>query len=195
MTWKTMLLLLALILALSCPFAGYAQGNDGWTCPTCRRMNRPDFSFCPGCGTAWTTGACGAPETVVSLKELSFFQKKDVYWQPDIWNDSYDRPHSPTLSNSCTGRCEAEFLLNGEYRALRANLYIRKKAMSDMTADLLAQAQITIYGDDRLLYSSPTLGLRDEPMAFSVDVSGVKFLKIVFDESYGVVLGEPVLVK
>ena len=47
-----------------------------------------------------------------------------------------------------------------------------------MTADLLAQAQITIYGDDRLLYSSPTLGLRDEPMAFSVDVSGVKFLKI-----------------
>ena len=195
MTRKTMLLLLTLILTLSCPFSGYAQGNEGWTCPYCCRMNGPDFNFCPGCGVPRPAGTCGAPETVISLKELSYFQKKDVYWQPDIWNDSYDKPHSPTLSNIGMGLCEAEFLLNGEYRALRANLYIRKKAMSDLTEDLLAQAQITIYGDDRPLYTSPTLALRDEPMAFSVDVTGVKFMRIVFDKSYGVVLGEPVLVK
>ena len=195
MTRKTILLLLALILALSCPFTGYAQENDGWTCPVCYRTNSPDFNFCPGCGAARAAGSDGAPETVVSLKELSFFLKTNVYWHPDIWKDSYDRPHSPTLSNNGMNRCEAEFLLNGEYRALRANLYIRKAAMEDLTEDLLAQAHITIYGDDRLLYSSPTLRLRDEPMAFSVDVTGVKFIRIVFDESYGVVLGEPELVK
>ena len=44
---------------------------------------------------------------------------------------------------------------------------------------------LEIYGDDVLLYTSPTMVSDSAPEPFSVDVSGVTFLKIVFSTANG----------
>ena len=119
------------------------------------------------------------------------------------YEDSYNGVHTTTIAPYASlgfGDNTIEYLLNGAYRELRGVLYIPKHSLPNLTDIDVLRVKFAIYGDDQLLYTMPALGLQDEPLSFSVDVTNVRFLKITFDEACTIsgpyiVLGDAELVK
>ncbi len=126
-----------------------------------------------------------------------------TYFSIKQYVDSYNGSHTATIFPECTlgfGDSEIEYLLGGAYTTLRGVFYIPKNSLPNIDAIDILRAKVLIYGDDELIYTMPSLGLKDEPLEFSVDVSGVKFLKIAFQDAAilngpYIVMGDAELVK
>ena len=100
--------------------------------------------------------------------------------------DMYSTLHTSTVFAEASlgfGENVVEYLLRGEYRELKGLFFIPKTVSSLVDKTDLLRVSVLIYGDDELLYTMPTLQLKDEPLAFSVNVEGVKFLKIEFRDA------------
>ena len=192
-----------------CPECGTAKPipldplKSEWTCPACGKSNSDSSKYCPSCGTAKPGAHDAVLETSVSLSDIGFFLKSGVSLYAGITKDSYNKPHTPYL---CPGKdtAECEFLLEGEYKTFRATMFIPKYAMAKKTEEALSLAQIQVYGDDMLLFTCPTMGIKDPSTVIEVDVSGVKILKLLFKNCLEILdqvpcavlnLGEPVVVK
>lgn len=67
-----------------------------------------------------------------------------------------------------------EFALNGNYNVFRGTL-----------VGVRYSSQVMIYGDGRLLYTSPMLSSLSIPVEFNVDVSNVLSVKIVIEGASG----------
>lgn len=87
----------------------------------------------------------------------------------------------------------AKYYLNGEYTKLRGTL-----AVGDQSE--IGECTFTIYGDDRVLYTSETLTRTTAPIALEVDVTGVSWIQIILsvpesDQDMSVLLSEFTLYK
>lgn len=100
--------------------------------------------------------------------------------------DKYNNLYTSTLFSDASlgfGDNVVEYLLGNEYRELHGVFYIPHKLSSFVEEKDLLMANVKIYGDDRLLYTMPGMHMKDEPLAFHVNVSGVRFLKIAFENA------------
>ena len=98
---------------------------------------------------------------------------------------------------------EVEYYLGGKYTELTGTFYITKASLNSVGNFESDKPEIRIYGDDNLLHTKQGCTSKDKPEEFLVDLTGVEFLKIVFDgacfiEGSGferplIVIGEPVL--
>lgn len=68
-----------------------------------------------------------------------------------------------------------EYLLKGKYRKLKGRFIIDYESRGTTRT-----GQILVYGDDKIIYSSPKLTGGVEPIDFDIDIEGVQKLKIEF---------------
>lgn len=147
-------------------------------------------------------GPIDVPTPLTSLKPFTISYVSTNFNEKN-YEDSFNGVHLTMITPTASlgfGDHEIEYLLNGEYKKLRGNLYIPKSALGTLTNIDILRVKFFIYGDDQLLYTMPALTLKDEPVSFSLNVSNVKFLKIAFDEACTIagpyiVLGDAELVK
>ena len=71
-------------------------------------------------------------------------------------------------------------MLNGKYRKLKG-----KFTLSYGTRNSREEAQLLVYGDGKLIYSSPVLTGGVMPIDFTVDVEGVLRMKIMTTRKTG----------
>ena len=101
--------------------------------------------------------------------------------------------------------CAIEYRLDDDYKAFTGTIYVNAKATREGKNHYWDNASVSIYGDDVLLYQTTGFEPKSEPLPIAVDVDGVTFLKIVFNQAvytYStnyekplVVLGNPAVVK
>lgn len=141
------------------------------------------------------------------LKELQPFDKTRVEtWLPaDLLTDNYGNTYNYVLaSNNGYGDYdEVEYYLGEKYTAITGMFYITRGSVDAVGSFESQKPEIRIYGDDVLLHTKKGCSYKDKPEEFRVDLTGVEFLKVVFDgayynEGFGfkrplIVIGEPVL--
>lgn len=130
------------------------------------------------------TFASGESAQPIELTSLDPFDKSDTRvdgilldgW--DKWGGTY------TTSLAAKGTTSfIEYLLNGKYGRLEATLYVTGANISHWQDYSWDFATCKIYADDRLLFSQTGFTLKTEPLALDLDVSGVRFLRIEFENA------------
>lgn len=115
----------------------------------------------------------------VNLFSMEFFEASatyDVVRGPNIATDNIGEEHSEsyTLVDSSHSNAWATYRINGDYSKLTGCFFLLFEERSTKTDQVLS-----IYGDDKLLFTVTITG-GTEPVDFSVDISGVKYLKISY---------------
>lgn len=109
----------------------------------------------------------------VYLNELDYFDGSPFYCVQyrDNETDNYGNTYKYALW--ITQEEGARFYLAGNYSTLTGTC-----AMHDRQRNTSASGYIEIYGDEVLLYTSPTMVSDSQPQDFSIDISNVTFLRI-----------------
>lgn len=99
-----------------------------------------------------------------------------------VLTDSSGKTHLHSLTVDGIGQEEfsAEYALDGAYSTLTGVC-----AACETQATDAGTQSFSIYGDGKLLYTSPEMTGEQEPESFTVELSGVKTLKIVYAASEG----------
>lgn len=142
-----------------------------------------------------------------SLADLDYFTKDDwVYMLEDYFlyeEDNYGNIYDAMLV-SCTEEGAIEYRLGGDYRLFIGYVYVPDYALKNGYHHYWDTAELSIYGDDQLLFTISGFNEKTEPVPFALNVEGVKFLKVVFDHtilyhqgsgSPLAAIGKPALVK
>ena len=135
-------------------------------------------------------------EKAVSLDSLEPFEKEGIRLDAVLMDgkDLYEG-----IYTSCFGPKDdsgyVEYLLNGRYIRLDTVLYITGADLSPYYDYTWDAAVCRIYGDEELLFEQIGFQHKDEPQPLSLDVSGVKFLRIEFDKAayYNTGAGRPLI--
>ena len=142
--------------------------------------NRVDILTNIGYGEQIPTG----PETT-ALTDLKPFQRSAV-WERTSDTDNYGQTHQDILNCSFSSG-SIEYLLGGEYDRFEANLFVpQDTAYSITNPNYYAwnDASVTIYADDSVIYSKTGgFSAKTEPIAIDLDITGVQFLKISFENT------------
>lgn len=157
-----------------------------------------------------------AAETVMykdstPLTSIGYFTKERGFYESEAGKSNHDTDNYGTLYSTMIYSDEkhtfGEYLLGGNYKEFTASIYVNANALKEGTDHFWDTATISIYGDDVLLYQATGFDAKDEPLPVSVNIEGVKFLKIEFNQAvYSlssfafngqplVVLGNPAVVK
>ena len=78
------------------------------------------------------------------------------------------------------GEGSADYFINGKYATFSGTVAVPRGFANDSNS-----AYFEVYGDGKLLYTSPTMKNDSFPEAFDIDISGVKVLKIYYPDSNG----------
>lgn len=141
------------------------------------------------------------------LTDLKPFANTNVEtWMEASWaTDNYGNSYNYLLScnNGYGDYNEVEYYLEEKYTELTGTFYITKASVESAGNFQSDLPEIRIYGDDELLYTKKGCTSKDKPEEFQIDLTGVEFLKVVFDgafynEGFGfkrplIVIGEPIL--
>lgn len=121
----------------------------------------------------------------VYLNELEYFDKAgDGDWTPNLTlfndiEDNYGNVYSYGLSASSADHYldqgSIRYYIAGNYTSFTGTLVVPNQSRQSSET-----GRIEIYGDGVLLYSSPSMVSDSTPIDFSVDISDVSFLNIVF---------------
>lgn len=116
-------------------------------------------------------------EPAVWLKDLEDFNHHAAAFEtnPSL-KDNVGNIHNDALylgSTTSTSGWE-EYLINGQYTSIRGSVCISYAQRSTFSSNAL----LRIYGDDKLLYTSPYITIGTQPIAFNVDLTGVTKLKV-----------------
>ncbi|MGE4549126.1 MAG: NPCBM/NEW2 domain-containing protein [Intestinibacillus sp.] len=116
-------------------------------------------------------------EPAAWLKDLEDFNHYyTVFETKPSLKDNVGNLHSDALylgSTTSTASWE-EYLINGQYTSIRGSVCISYAQRSTFSSNAL----LRIYGDDKLLYTSPYITVGTQPIAFNVDLTGVTKLKV-----------------
>ena len=143
----------------------------------------------PAFGTA-------AEEQAVSLGDMEPFETCGIR-EDAVLLDGQDRYGGSYTS--CFGPNDdigyVEYLLNGEYDRLETVLYVTGADLNPYYDYYWAYATCRIYGDDQLLFSKTGFQHKDEPLPLTMDVHGVRFLRIEFELAayYNTGAGRPLI--
>lgn len=99
------------------------------------------------------------------IKDNTGHEYRHCYFLRDNWDEEEDW---------------AEYLINGNY-----NTFSGTVGVSYCQRDTDLTKYFEVYGDGKLLYTSPTMSSGSMPEEFSIDVTGVKVLKIWYPPSDG----------
>lgn len=78
------------------------------------------------------------------------------------------------------GEGSADYFINGKYATFSGTVAVPRGNANDSRS-----AYFEVYGDGKLLYTSPTMKNDSFPETFDIDISGVKVLKIYYPDSNG----------
>lgn len=111
-------------------------------------------------------------QPTVLLEDLEYFTKtlrlEDI---GESLKDNVGNVHSSGIET--WGEGKVEYLLNGKYRRFSGTIGLPYDRRDDK-----AETLIKIYGDGKLLYTSPIMKAGVVPAKFDIDISGVLNLKI-----------------
>lgn len=121
----------------------------------------------------------------IYIHQLSYLSSEGSVSTSDYFNGNRDNTDKEYDSYFCvdgSGQKEfwAEYYINGNYTKFSGVCAVSKRNANDSDTKYFE-----IYGDDKLLYTSPTMTKGVLPEEFSVDVTGVKVLKILYPGSAG----------
>ena len=139
-------------------------------------------------GITEKTAAEGNPDPAVSMLDLTPFSKNGVecFVSDTYCEDSYHGQHDFVISplNGFEDKVSIEYLLDDGYKNLQGVAYIPQQSLRLLDTALWERAGISIYGDDRLLWSWEDFEKKSEPIPLSIDITGTKFLRIDFSSAY-----------
>lgn len=121
----------------------------------------------------------------VYLNELEYFDASDAFYEDSNMVDNYENEYKSGLCmyGAVGHGGSVRYYINGQYSTFSGACIIKKNQRdSDING-----GYIEIYGDDVLLYTSPRMEPDSMPQNFSIDISGVAFLRIViysFEDYY-----------
>lgn len=121
------------------------------------------------------------------LVNLEYFTKKGGVNSGHTFDytDNYDNTYPNCITPFDSGETFIEYYIDAKYTNLSGTLYITSHAKrinpEYYTWDI---ATFSVYGDDALLYSHTGFTTKDEPIPVNVDITGVKFLKIYFNDAH-----------
>ncbi len=119
-------------------------------------------------------------QPTVLLEDLDYFTSdmgldNSLY---DSGKDNVGTVHSSGITLKRGG--STEYLLNGKYRKFSGTVGLPYSRRDDKGEKIMR-----VYGDGKLLYTSPIMTAGVQPSPFNIDVTGVLNLKIEFDNSSG----------
>ncbi|NLX64811.1 MAG: copper amine oxidase [Clostridiaceae bacterium] len=117
----------------------------------------------------------------VMLYDLDYFKKDVGFVKEKSVMDNIGNSYINVLkvSHRFSDYTMEEYLINGKYRRLKGRFILDYK-----TRNTEEKAQILIYGDDRLIYTSPQMTSGTFPIDFDIDIDGVIRLKIEMIYNY-----------
>ena len=122
------------------------------------------------------------------LNSTEEFRKGDIYY--DRLQNQYNKAF---LIGKPTGSTYHEWYLNGKYNHISGVLAFSDK--DNMSTDYNYCGIIQIYADDNLIYTSPEINYKTEPIIFDMDISGAKILKIVHKRECELIVDSCILSK
>ena len=144
----------------------------------------------------------------ISLNDLSYFQMDGMVWlslSDSYYEDNYGTKYAYAFSSDDTDPSSVEYQIGGDYTEFYGTIYIASYAVQYGNDFQWDKAKIQIYGDDVLLYTITATNMNEKsyPVDFSIDITGVRFLKIAFDGTYCynmgpipfLIIGNPTLAK
>ena len=119
---------------------------------------------------------------LLSLTPVNFQQ-----WNTDqgVLEDSLGNTYTTTHSYVIVSFGYGEYYVNGQYGRLDGTVVPHKDHRQD------TRAQVKVYADDTLKYTSPPIDRKTEAFSLSVDITGAKFVKV--EATSGVCCGSRVL--
>ena len=121
-----------------------------------------------------TTAPPAKVEKTVQLTDLTSIA--DQPRTTDQLTDNYGNDYGIAILNSTT---YYEYLLDGQYAALKGTLYIPKGVTSD------SEVMLTVKGDGHVLYASPLMAKTSRAADFEVNILRVNKLSIEWSKYYG----------
>lgn len=115
-------------------------------------------------------------QPTVLLEDLDYFTKTaGINGLNSGGKDNVGTTHSTGINFSCngSGTGEAIYLLNGRY-----SRFIGTAGLCYDARDTNNEFSLKIYGDGKLLYSSPNFTAGIKPESFNIDITGVLELKL-----------------
>lgn len=155
----------------------YAEGGYDSVLALLRKASRvlPDDSTLSQEYETWKT------RSPILLTDLTNFSRDGMIGSSFFDDtDNYGTVYASCVSCNGSQKPDAEFFIDGQYAKLSGTLYITDHAKEQVSSGWLSKATFSVYGDDVLLYTFSGFDLKDKPFEFSVDISGVEFLKIEF---------------
>lgn len=115
-------------------------------------------------------------QPTVLLEDLEYFTKTAHFSELSADKDNTGVVHNCGIRFYNGYEDEIQYLLNGRYKTFSGIVGLHYEER-DSTRERI----VKIYGDDKLLYTSPILTGGKAPAKFNIDVTGVLNLKIEFD--------------
>lgn len=115
-------------------------------------------------------------QPTILLEDLDYFTKTAYIGELDSEGWIKDNTGFTHSSGFLTEGGEIQYLLNGKYKTFTGTVGIPYICRDDNDSSI-----IKIYGDDKLLYTSPVLKAGVKPANFNINVTGVLNLKIEID--------------
>ncbi len=120
----------------------------------------------------------------VLLTDIDIFSGNAAINPSDYNKDNYGEIYSNSLALSDA----VEYYIGKEYAIFDATIYVTDVAKdfeySDYRVEFWDSMTISVYGDDKLLYTKTGFNPKDKPLDITVDVTDVEFLKIVYAEQF-----------
>ena len=119
-----------------------------------------------------------APAAALTLSELTPLQSSA---KGGFFYYSSGRDNQGNSYDNAIGGCIADtdnwvdYPLNGDFKTFSGTVYLNY----DFRNETAQHVKLTVYGDGKLLYTSPVITKGLEPQSFSLDVSGVETLRLV----------------
>lgn len=114
----------------------------------------------------------------VMLYDMEYFNKSDDFTKVATVTDQLGNNYNNAINLKCYWAHQTawqDYLIDGKYRNFSGSLIIRYDERATQSTGM-----IRMYGDDQLIYSSPTLTNGVNPINFNVDVEGVLKLRIEY---------------
>jgi len=115
----------------------------------------------------------------VMLYDLDYFKKEVGFVKEKSVMDNVGNIYNNVLkiSNRYSNYTMEEYLINGKYRRLKGRFILDYK-----TRNTYEKTQLLIYGDDRLIYTSPQMASGAFPIDFDIDIEGV--IRLIIEMIY-----------
>ena len=121
----------------------------------------------------------------IPLKSIGYFTKDDAVRETDgetAYNNSYGGRYTRLIYTAET-EGSIEYCLGGGYSLFTASIYVPERAVKSGHDHHWSTATVSVYGDGELMYTIRGFDPRSEPVGVTLDVAGVDFLKIAFDDA------------